>query len=175
MAKSRARGKKFNPCKARRKAMQHFAEKCYLYAWESYRKAKAAELYGCGIFAFSGHETLTRKQQEAACQWAMNRHTRWVALIHACYVVDAGEYYEETVEFVTPPVRLADNAEDVEDLLRQGIKEAESGNPKHHIDTVIVLRPFSQKFARMADDDEWCKRQAAYRSKIIMNTVRETA
>lgn len=158
------RNKKYNPAKSLNRAMLHQAGRCYLYRWET---AKG----GNGEFCFSGHETMSRDAQEQALSHVMARQTQWVVLIHACFVAGT-EYYEETCEFVTPPVALASNAEMVDELIQAAAEEARiAGNPAHYIDTVVVLRPATERFRAMADDDEWHKRQAAYRSRLILESV----
>jgi len=160
--------KKYNPAKAFNKAARHQEGKCYLYRWESAAKSKD------GVFSFSGYENLSRDQQEMLMQRAMNSSREWVCLIHACYVSGANDYYEESAEFITPMVKLSDDAEAVEDLIQAALSDVRgAGNPNHYIDSVVVLRPATAAFRRMVDDDEWFKRQADYRSRLILETVRD--
>lgn len=166
MSASKKPRKKHRPGKIIEKSLRRQEGRCYIYRWESAVKLKN------GAFSFAGHDTLTIDQQEQLMTRAMNSTREWVCLVHACYVTGTNDYYEETAEFVTPPVRLGQDAEAVDDLIQSAIREVRNaGNPNHYIDTVVVLRPATPDFRKMADDDEWLKKQAAYRSRVILETV----
>jgi len=196
---------KYNPNKTLNKALKRVAEKSYLYRWEAYRRENC--LSGQVVFAFSSSaQGLSDDQIAKAMEFAMGRYNVYIVMVHACFVAPDGEYYEESRDAETCPVRLgyddsekvnAHNAkverkqkagiqggdkfhhstEDVEGLIADMIDDAStSGNRAHYIDSVVVLRLKTDKFARMADDDGWCKRQTLHRrEKLLAKRLEEVA
>lgn len=190
----------YNPNKTLNKQLKRVAEKSYLYRWEAYRLENCLNGQVVFAFSSSA-QNLSDNQIAAAMEFAMGRYNTYIVMVHACFVTEDGEYYEVTVESETCPVRLGcDDAEkvdahniEVERKQKAGIKDGDkfhhctedveqmiadlivdastSGNASHYIDSVAVLRLKTDKFARMADDDGWCKRQTDHRSRQILATI----
>lgn len=164
--KSRKKRRAYDPGKAKRLAAEHFARKIYLYRWES--------LYGFAEFAPAGPENLTRTEVQAVAEFAMALPRQWVVYVHACFVIDGGEYYEETREFLTPQACLAHDAAVVNDLIKQAAADAKSaGNSQHYVDTCVIMRLDSDRARSSLDDDDWTKRQAAHRCTLILESWRK--
>lgn len=182
------------------RAKQHIAEKCYLYRWESYR-GQLVKDGKSAFSASSGVVGLSDERMNECLGHAMARWNKWIVAVHACFVTPDGEYYEEARECVSLPVRLGHDdsekvalhnetidvknnlgqkhsdeyfmsVEDLDDVISGMVKDAkESGNQDHYLDAVAVLRLKTPAFERMADDDEWCKKQTMHRRRQILETL----
>lgn len=163
MSKSKKPRKAYNPNKLVRRAKETLAGRCYLFRWWS--KGKTGE------FAFSSGGRFSDDTTVESLDYLLGQTKRWLVLVHSCFVA-GDDYYERTEMFTTDPVALGNDASEINDQIEEAVAATRSaGNPLHYYDTVVVLRPLSDRVLNIADDDGWMKRQAEYRADSVMNEM----
>lgn len=160
MSKSKKPRRKYSPAKTINRALDHIARNCYLFRWAS--KGTGGE------WAYSSGGRHAEDQVVASLEHAMARHTRWIVMVHATFL-DGDDYYERGHMWITDPMQLAHNADQVHTDITAAVADRRSaGNPAHYYDTVIVMRPLSDRALALADDDSWLKYQADFRADSVM-------
>lgn len=159
MAKSKKPRRRYNPARQVERALERVARSCYLFRWES--KGSGTE------FAFSSGAHYSDEQTVAALEHIMSRCVPWIVMVHACFIA-GDDYYERGDLWITEPVMLNGQADKIHAQITAAVAEQRgAGNPRHYYDTVVVMRPLSDRALALADDDEWLKAQAAYRADTV--------
>ena len=159
MARSKKPRRKYSLARQSDKALLAMAKHCYLFRWDN--KGSSTE------FAFSSGGRYSDDLTIAALEKVMSVPTRYIVMIHACFL-SGDDYYERADMWITDPVVLNGGADKIHGEIERAVESLKrSGNPRHYYDTVIVLRPASDKAVAAADDDDWIKAQAAYRADSV--------
>lgn len=104
--------------------------------------------------------------------WALNRSTKWIVNVVACFMDAQGDYYEEYLSIIVGPFKLGDNPPEFQEVL-ESVKALakDAGNPNHYIDTCIMLCPYTDRLNARIESDAWIKKQAGYRADVIRKSL----
>lgn len=158
--KRQTRNKAYNPQKSKKKMLRNRAARCGLTRWES-----ASDAYG----VLEAQGPFSPQKNASLMEWAMGQSERWLCAVIACFSPGRGEYYEEMVTLpVLGPLKLGDQAAEVDPLVAEAMEDAKrSGNPSHHIDTVVSFRLHTPQLSRDIEDEDWIREQARIRADIV--------
>jgi hypothetical protein len=152
--------KKHNPKKRYNAVLLSRAETCLFYRWES---------AGVEKNEYTAQGPYSTKQNEEIMMALANHPNRWLIQVIAAYIDENADYYEEEETLdPTNAISIATNATKVRALAEGAIKRVGAvGNPKHYIDTFLVLRPFTPGVVKKLNDLAWQKNQIKWRAEAF--------
>lgn len=149
------------------------AAACHLFYWTS------ANL-PTGTFGHGSTAPISRRDQARLLRRAMNRPTQWVVIVASCFLDAGGADYSEAFDsFVTGLIRIGHDDSDMierghlcteqlhDDIQALIHATRDGGNTDDYEDTVVILRPASAAFAKLADDPNWWQAQAEGRERQL--------